>query len=105
MLLPLDCECHVGFCLCLISHCLSLLSGKVYRLRRPGTKYLSSLSTYDSSNPTKDWGFPDLDIGKYKSPSSGINEAYGSDVSNVYTSDESSASIHPHSAAMCGQVI
>ncbi|KAM0944197.1 putative G-patch domain, OCRE domain-containing protein [Dioscorea sansibarensis] len=78
-------------------------SGKVYRLRSPSTKYLASLSTYDSSNPTKDWGFPDLDIGKCKSPSSSINEAYGSDVSNVYTCDESSASIHPHSAALCGQ--
>ncbi|XP_039124968.1 uncharacterized protein LOC120261238 isoform X3 [Dioscorea cayenensis subsp. rotundata] len=89
------CEVHLDF--------VRVKSGKVYRLRRPGTKYLSSLSTYDSSNPTKDWGFPDLDIGKYKSPSSGIIEAYGSDVSNVYTSDESSASIHPHSAAMCGQ--
>ncbi|KAF5207935.1 G-patch domain-containing protein [Thalictrum thalictroides] len=35
-------------------------SGKVYRLKTPSLKYLSSLSTYDSSNPSKDWGFPDL---------------------------------------------
>lgn len=35
-------------------------SGKMYRLKNPSLKFLSSLSTYDSSNPTKDWGVPDL---------------------------------------------
>lgn len=35
-------------------------SGRVYRLRSPSIKYLVSLSTYDSSNPTKDWDFPDI---------------------------------------------
>ncbi|KAF0921198.1 hypothetical protein E2562_039310 [Oryza meyeriana var. granulata] len=35
-------------------------SGKIYRLRKPSTKYLASLSSYDSSNPTKDWGFPNI---------------------------------------------
>lgn len=35
-------------------------SGKVYKLKRPSAKYLASVSTYDSSNPTKDWGFPEL---------------------------------------------
>ncbi|KAG8053314.1 hypothetical protein GUJ93_ZPchr0001g32965 [Zizania palustris] len=35
-------------------------SGKLYRLRNPSRKYLASLSSYDSSNPTKDWGFPDI---------------------------------------------
>ncbi|CAL9206795.1 unnamed protein product [Musa hybrid cultivar] len=35
-------------------------SGKVYRLRSPNRRYLASISTFDSSNPTKDWGFPDL---------------------------------------------
>lgn len=39
---------------------LVLLSGKLYRLRNPSRKYLASLSAYDSSNPTKDWGFPDI---------------------------------------------
>ncbi|XP_044355463.1 RNA-binding protein 5 isoform X4 [Triticum aestivum] len=34
--------------------------GKLYRLRNPSRKYLASLSAYDSSNPTKDWAFPDL---------------------------------------------
>ena len=37
-------------------------SGQVYKLRNPGAKYLASLSTYDSTNPTKDWGFPELSI-------------------------------------------
>ncbi|XP_043725062.1 RNA-binding protein 5 isoform X1 [Telopea speciosissima] len=35
-------------------------SGEVYRLRSPSMRYLASLSTYDSCNPTKDWGFPEL---------------------------------------------
>ncbi|XP_042502394.1 uncharacterized protein LOC122079749 isoform X3 [Macadamia integrifolia] len=35
-------------------------SGEVYRLRSPSARYLASLSTYDSCNPTKDWGFPEL---------------------------------------------
>ncbi|KAL5723909.1 hypothetical protein ACHQM5_007243 [Ranunculus cassubicifolius] len=35
-------------------------SGQVYRLKTPSLKYLSSLATYDSSNPTRDWGFPEL---------------------------------------------
>uniref|UniRef100_A0ACD5W360 Uncharacterized protein n=1 Tax=Avena sativa TaxID=4498 RepID=A0ACD5W360_AVESA len=35
-------------------------SGKLYRLRNPSRKYWASLSAYDSSNPTKDWGFPDI---------------------------------------------
>lgn len=37
-----------------------LLSGQVYKLRNPSARYLASLSTYDSANPTKDWGFPQL---------------------------------------------
>ncbi|KAL5816216.1 hypothetical protein ACOSQ3_024594 [Xanthoceras sorbifolium] len=32
-------------------------TGQVYKLRSPSAKYLASLSSYDSSNPTKDWGF------------------------------------------------
>lgn len=38
----------------------NLLSGRIYKLRSPSKKYLASMSTFDSSNPTKDWGFPDL---------------------------------------------
>ncbi|PKA63906.1 hypothetical protein AXF42_Ash004916 [Apostasia shenzhenica] len=40
-------------------------SGKVYRLRSPSVKYLASLSKYDSSNPTKDWNFPDFFASDY----------------------------------------
>jgi hypothetical protein len=39
---------------------LVLIPGKLYRLRNPSRKYLTSLCMYDSSNPTKDWGFPDI---------------------------------------------
>ncbi|XP_024005766.1 uncharacterized protein LOC18029120 isoform X2 [Eutrema salsugineum] len=35
-------------------------TGQVYKLRNPSAKHLASLSVYDSSNPTKDWGFPDI---------------------------------------------
>ncbi|KAL2340935.1 hypothetical protein Fmac_008875 [Flemingia macrophylla] len=35
-------------------------TGQVYRLRNPSAKYLASLSTYDSSNPTQHWAFPQL---------------------------------------------
>lgn len=45
-------------------------SGQVYRLRSPSAKYLASLSTYDSSNPTKDWGFPGLSMDGQVLPSS-----------------------------------
>ncbi|XP_020683978.1 uncharacterized protein LOC110100701 [Dendrobium catenatum] len=41
-------------------------SGRVYRLRSPSMKYLVSLSTYDSSNPTKDWDFPDFLASNYE---------------------------------------
>ncbi|MBA0711217.1 hypothetical protein Golax_010425, partial [Gossypium laxum] len=37
---------------------------QVYKLRTPCPRYLASLSTYDSSDPTKDWGFPDLLVNK-----------------------------------------
>ncbi|KAH0434978.1 hypothetical protein IEQ34_026713 [Dendrobium chrysotoxum] len=39
---------------------------RVYRLRSPSMKYLVSLSTYDSSNPTKDWDFPDFLASNYE---------------------------------------
>ncbi|KAK4800178.1 hypothetical protein SAY86_025543 [Trapa natans] len=37
-------------------------TGQVYRLRNPSRRYLASLPSYDSSNPTRDWGFPELSI-------------------------------------------
>lgn len=42
------------------NYALVMSSGKIYRLRNPSRKYLASLSSYDSSNPTKDWGFPNI---------------------------------------------
>ncbi|CAO2199194.1 unnamed protein product [Urochloa humidicola] len=45
-------------------------TGKVYRLRNPSRKYLASLPAYDSSNPTKDWGFPDI----YANPGINLNK-------------------------------
>ncbi|XP_023635237.1 uncharacterized protein LOC17879185 isoform X3 [Capsella rubella] len=41
-------------------HLVRVKTGQVYKLRNPSAKYLASLSVYDSSNPTKDWGFPDI---------------------------------------------
>ncbi|KMT10653.1 hypothetical protein BVRB_5g117700 isoform A [Beta vulgaris subsp. vulgaris] len=43
-------------------------SGQVYKLRTPSARYLATLSTYDASNPSRDWGFPELSI-------EGINES------------------------------
>lgn len=49
---------------------LVILSGQIYKLRSPSRRYLSSLATYDSSNPTKDWGFPELSVDKQFLPNS-----------------------------------
>lgn len=46
------CEAHLDL--------VRVTSGQVYKLRTPSSGYLPSLQTYDSSNPTKDWGFPEL---------------------------------------------
>lgn len=35
-------------------------SGEVYKLKAPSAEYLASMQAYDSSNPTKDWGYPQL---------------------------------------------
>uniref|UniRef100_A0A0D9UX97 G-patch domain-containing protein n=1 Tax=Leersia perrieri TaxID=77586 RepID=A0A0D9UX97_9ORYZ len=45
-------------------------SGKIYRLRNPSRKHLASLSSYDSSNPTKDWGFPNI----YANPDNNLDK-------------------------------
>ncbi|GJY96138.1 D111/G-patch domain-containing protein [Tanacetum coccineum] len=50
------CEAHLDL--------VRVRSGRVYKLRSPKVAYLASLSSYDSSNPTKDWGFPDLSMEK-----------------------------------------
>ncbi|CAL1390522.1 unnamed protein product [Linum trigynum] len=46
------CEVHLDL--------VRVKTGQIYKLRNPSSKYLASLSTYDSSNPTKDWCFPEL---------------------------------------------
>ncbi|XP_022921822.1 SUPPRESSOR OF ABI3-5 isoform X4 [Cucurbita moschata] len=46
------CEVHLDL--------VRVATGKIYKLHNPSKKYLTSMSTFDSSNPTKDWGFPDL---------------------------------------------
>ncbi|XP_061362951.1 uncharacterized protein LOC133306644 isoform X2 [Gastrolobium bilobum] len=46
------CEVHLNLVL--------VKTGLVYKLRNPSARYVSSLSTYDSANPTKDWDFPQL---------------------------------------------
>ncbi|KAI3773596.1 hypothetical protein L1987_48126 [Smallanthus sonchifolius] len=50
------CEVHLDL--------VKVRSGRVYKLRSPKSAYLASLSSYDSSNPTKDWGFPELSMFK-----------------------------------------
>ncbi|CAJ1974883.1 unnamed protein product, partial [Sphenostylis stenocarpa] len=46
------CETHLDL--------VRVKTGQVYRLRNPSAKYVASLSTYDSSNPTKHWDFPQI---------------------------------------------
>ncbi|KAK6795121.1 hypothetical protein RDI58_008574 [Solanum bulbocastanum] len=50
------CEVHLDL--------VRVTSGQVYRLRNPSTQYLASLSNYDSSNPTKNWRFPQMSINR-----------------------------------------
>ncbi|KAL3025253.1 hypothetical protein AAZX31_04G169400 [Glycine max] len=46
------CEAHLDL--------VRVKTGQLYRLRNPSAKYVASLSTYDSSNPTEHWDFPQL---------------------------------------------
>ncbi|CAN8276241.1 unnamed protein product [Cochlearia groenlandica] len=41
-------------------HLVRVRTGQVYRVRNPSPKYLSSLPIYNASDPTKDWGFPEI---------------------------------------------
>lgn len=77
-----------------------MLTGQVYKLRSPNPRYLASLPTYDSSDPTKDWGFPDLSVNKkvchqFKSGQKDKSEATGEKVLKdlPILSDQPSASI------------
>ncbi|XP_002457271.1 uncharacterized protein LOC8056554 isoform X1 [Sorghum bicolor] len=60
-------------------------TGKLYRLRNPSRKYLASLSTYDSSNPTKDWGFPDI----YANPDINLSKQSTAKCQSEVLTDES----------------
>ncbi|OAY68798.1 hypothetical protein ACMD2_17212 [Ananas comosus] len=69
-------------------------SGKVYRLKNPSRKYLASLSVYDSSNPTKDWGFPDIYANQQSTVLHTLNPECGSDFSNAISEDNISSVIN-----------
>ncbi|XVF41735.1 hypothetical protein PTKIN_Ptkin01aG0303900 [Pterospermum kingtungense] len=85
------CEVHLDL--------VRVRTGQVYKLRSPSPRYLASLSTYDSSNPTKDWAFPDLSVNKkalllFKSTQKHKSEANGEKVLKDLSilSDQPSAS-------------
>ncbi|KAJ6729386.1 D111/G-PATCH DOMAIN-CONTAINING PROTEIN [Salix viminalis] len=68
------CEVHLDL--------VRVRTGQVYKLHNPSTSYLASMSTYDSSNPTKGWNFPELSITMEDSPlikSSGKGESGSAD--------------------------
>eukprot|EP00258_Populus_trichocarpa_P034021 XP_024450040.1 uncharacterized protein LOC7480612 [Populus trichocarpa] len=68
------CEVHLDL--------VRVRTGQVYKLHSPSTRYLASMSTYDSSNPTKGWDFPELSITMQDSPlikSSGKGESRSAD--------------------------
>ncbi|XP_027331994.1 uncharacterized protein LOC113847217 isoform X2 [Abrus precatorius] len=46
------CEAHLDL--------VRVKTGQVYKLRNPSARYVASISTYDSTNPTKDWDLPEL---------------------------------------------
>ncbi|XWS60780.1 hypothetical protein CRYUN_Cryun07bG0066500 [Craigia yunnanensis] len=86
------CEVHLDL--------VRVRTGQVYKLRSPSPKYLASLSTYDSSDPTKDWAFPDISVNKkaslqFKSTQKHKSEATGEKVLKDLSilSDQPSASV------------
>lgn len=66
------CEVHLDL--------VRVTSGQVYKLRTPNVRYLASLSTYDSSNPTKEWGFPELSVERHSLP---LSKSSGKHVSKT----------------------
>jgi hypothetical protein len=54
---------------------ICIYTDKVYRLRRPSIKHLNSVGAYDASNPTKDWGFPDLGLSPHENSEGPLLEA------------------------------
>lgn len=43
---------------------VTFIPGQVYKLRSPSARFLASMSSYDSSNPTKEWGFPEVSVNR-----------------------------------------
>ncbi|KAJ7945833.1 D111/g-patch domain-containing protein [Quillaja saponaria] len=64
-------------------------TGQVYKLRNPSARYLASLSTYDSANPTKDWGFRELSFDRKIPPLSKSNGTI-----NLTTAHDASMSLN-----------
>ncbi|KAF4362729.1 hypothetical protein G4B88_018347 [Cannabis sativa] len=60
------CEVHLDL--------VRVKTGQIYKLRNPSAKFLGSLLTFDSSNPTKDWGFPELSFQEQPRPYSKSTE-------------------------------
>ncbi|KAL4559733.1 hypothetical protein LXL04_031878 [Taraxacum kok-saghyz] len=69
------CETHVDL--------VRVKSGRVYKLRSPKVAYLATLSCYDSSYPTKDWGFPELTTKMETRIKSNEPKKVGVDVDNI----------------------
>lgn len=85
------CEVHLDL--------VRVTTGQIYKLRSPSGRYLASLPTYDSSNPTKDWGFPPLSFTNQMpllQKSSGHDETK-TEGTPVYS--ESSLLLNQHSAS------
>uniref|UniRef100_A0A803MG03 G-patch domain-containing protein n=1 Tax=Chenopodium quinoa TaxID=63459 RepID=A0A803MG03_CHEQI len=62
-------------------------SGQVYKLRTPSARYLATLLNYDASNPTSDWGFPELST-------EGTNKTCGSITAVKVLSQQYTSSCH-----------
>lgn len=73
----------------------------MYKLRNPSARYLASLSSYDSSDPSKDWRFPEISV-KGKIPlktksSQNIEPKTGDAVDGL---NDSSSFPDPHTAPL-----
>ncbi|KAM1322511.1 hypothetical protein ACFX2I_015290 [Malus domestica] len=82
------CEVHLDL--------VRVITGQIYKLRSPSRRYLSSLPTYDSSNPTKDWGFPELSVNKQILPNSKSSV-------NCESETLDGAAVSKDSSLLCGQ--
>ncbi|KAK2388847.1 D111/G-patch domain-containing protein [Trifolium repens] len=74
------CEVHLDL--------VRVKTGQVYRLRNPSAKYVASLSSYDSADPTKDWDFPQLSSNTNSVHVSKSGESIPSTSDQVHTEKE-----------------